>query len=108
MTMYLKNVLSACMGLWFLVSPWVFGFEDQTNAFFACVLLGSVQFVGSLLALGKTGKQVWQNWLCLTIGALFILFPNVFHVGLMAYFLFVVLGFLTILVNYANLYADEQ
>lgn len=90
-----------------LLSPWVFGFEDQTNAF-ACVLLGSVQFVGSLLALGKTGKRVWQNWLCLMIGALFILFPNVFHVGLMAYFLFVVLGFLTILVNYANLYADEQ
>lgn len=108
MTMYLKNVLSACMGLWFLVSPWVFGFETQTNALFACALFGSLQFVVSLLALGKTGKRVWQNWLCLAIGAIFILIPNVFHVGLMAFFLFVVLGFITILVNYSNLYADEQ
>lgn len=108
MTMYMKNLISACMGLWFVLSPWVFGFEDQTNAMFASVLLGSLQFVGSMLALGKTGKRVWQNWLCLAIGAIFILYPNLFHVQLMAYFLYVLLGFMTILVNYANLYADEQ
>lgn len=106
--MYLKNVLSACMGLWFLFSPWIFGFEALTNALFTCALLGSLQFVSSLMALGKTGKKVWQNWLCFIIGALFIVVPNVFHLNLMAFFSFVVLGFMTILVNYANLYADEQ
>ncbi|MCY9665159.1 SPW repeat protein [Paenibacillus alginolyticus] len=106
--MYWKNLLSACMGLWFVVSPWVFGFEAHTNALYTCALLGSLQFVGSLLALGKTGKKVWQNWFCFIIGAVFIVVPNVYHLDIMAFFSFVVLGFMTILVNYANLYADQQ
>lgn len=106
--MYLKNSLSALMGLWFLMSPWVFGFGEVTNALFSCALLGGLQFVSSMLALGKSGKHLWQNWLCVTTGALFIVLPNVFHLGLMAFFSFVVLGFMTILVNYANLYPESQ
>lgn len=106
--MYLKNSLSALMGLWFLMSPWVFGFGDVTNALFSCTLLGGLQFVSSMLALGKSGKHMWQNWLCVATGALFIVLPNVCHLGLMAFFSFVVLGFMTILVNYANLYPESQ
>lgn len=106
--MYLKNCLSALMGLWFLLSPWVFGFGDVTNALFSCAFIGSLQFVSSMLALGKTGKHMWQNWLCVATGALAIVLPNVFQLGMLAFLSFVMLGFMTILVNYANLYPDSQ
>ncbi|OCT13296.1 hypothetical protein A8709_03300 [Paenibacillus pectinilyticus] len=106
--MYLKNSLSALMGLWFLISPWVFGFGDVTHALFSCALFGSLQFVGSMLALGKSGKHIWQNWLCVVTGALCIVVPNVFHLGMLAFCSFVFFGFMTVLINYANLYPDEQ
>ncbi|KRE83753.1 hypothetical protein ASG89_11555 [Paenibacillus sp. Soil766] len=106
--MYLKNSLSALMGLWFLMTPWVFGFGDVTNALFTCALFGSLQFVSSMLALGKTGKHMWQNWVCVGCGVVFIVFPNVYHLSFMAFFSFVALGFMTILINYANLYPDSQ
>ncbi|MGG1520185.1 SPW repeat protein [Paenibacillus oryzisoli] len=106
--MYLKNVLSACLALWFAVSPWVFDFRHETNAMLICLVLGSLQFVCSMLALGKSGKQVWQNWVCVCFGALFIAVPNVFELQLKAFFSFVVLGFLTMLLNYANLYPESE
>ncbi|UKS24473.1 SPW repeat protein [Paenibacillus sp. HWE-109] len=108
MNTYMKNLLCACIGIWFLVSPWVFGFQTQPNAIFTCALLGSLQFVAALLALGKSGKKVWQNWVCLVIGALFIVVPNVFHLNLLAFTSFVVLGFMTILTNYSNLFPEYQ
>ncbi|TXK77968.1 SPW repeat protein [Paenibacillus sp. N3.4] len=106
--MYLKNLMSAGMGIWFLVSPWVFDFTDHMNAFLVCALLGSLQVVLSLLALGKTGKKVWENWICFFTGAVFLVLPNLYGLHLMAFFSFVVLGFMTMLVNYANLYDDFQ
>ncbi|MEC0228738.1 SPW repeat protein [Paenibacillus alba] len=108
MTMYMKNLLCACMGIWFLVSPWVFGFEANASALYSCVLFGSLQFVLAILALGKSGSKVWPNWICCVIGVLFIVVPNVYHLELMAFFSFVVLGFMTILVNYSNLYPDQS
>lgn len=104
--MIFKNLLSACLGVWFLLTPWVFGFADQSNALLICCLLGGLQFVCSLLALGKSGKHVWQNWICFFIGAVFIVLPNLYHWDMVAFFVFVVLGFMTMLVNYSNLYSD--
>ncbi|MFC5452074.1 SPW repeat domain-containing protein [Paenibacillus aestuarii] len=104
--MTLKNILSACLGVWFLLTPWMFAFTNESNAFWLCVILGGLQVICSLLALGKSGRNVWQNWVCFFIGAVFIVIPNLFHWGLLAFFLFVALGFLTMLLNYSNLYAE--
>jgi hypothetical protein len=106
--MVLKNVLSACLGVWFIMTPWVFGFSDQTNPFLLYVLLGSLQVVCSLLAGAKSGKNVWQNWVCFAIGAVFIVIPNLYQWQMMAFFLSVMLGFVTMLLNYSNLYSDYQ
>ncbi|MEW9698189.1 SPW repeat protein [Paenibacillus sp. SI8] len=106
--MVFKNVLSACIGVWFIVTPWVFGFTDQANPFLICVVLGGLQVVCSLLAGAKSGSKVWQNWVCFVIGAIFILIPNLYQWHMMEFFLSVVLGFMTMLVNYSNLYSDCQ
>ncbi|WNR43436.1 SPW repeat domain-containing protein [Paenibacillus roseipurpureus] len=106
--MYLRNCLSAIMGIWVLLNPWVFGFGDVTNALFGCAIIGSLQFVCSMLVLGKTGDHMWQNWACVVTGALSIVLPNVFQLGMLAFLSFIFFGFMTILVNYANIYPDSQ
>ncbi|NEW08304.1 hypothetical protein GK047_20080 [Paenibacillus sp. SYP-B3998] len=106
--MIFKNVLSALIGIWFIATPWVFGFTDQINPYLVCIFLGSLQVICSLLAGGKTGHKVWQNWVCFLTGAVFIVLPNLYQWSILEFFIFVVLGFMTLLLNYSNLYSDYQ
>ncbi|UJF34606.1 SPW repeat domain-containing protein [Paenibacillus hexagrammi] len=106
--MMMKNLVSALLGLWFIATPWVFGFTDLEQAKLVCIVLGGIQFVFSLLAIGKSGPKTWQNWIAFFAGIWFIIFPNIYHMALLAFFLFVVTGFVTMLINYSNLYDDYQ
>jgi uncharacterized membrane protein YfcA len=105
--MIVKNVLSALIGLWFIATPWMFGFVDQRQAFVVCICLGIIQFISSLLAFGKSGKTSWPNWISLCIGICFLVYPNVYHFEITEYSLTVFLGFVTFLFNYSNLFPDQ-
>jgi hypothetical protein len=105
--MTVKNLFSALIGVWFIVTPWMFNFVENTHAFVICMILGSIQVIFSLLAWGKSGKKAWQSWISLFIGISFIIYPNIYHLDIAAYSLSVLLGFVTLLLNYSNLFPDN-
>jgi len=106
--MTIRNSLSALIGLWFIMAPWIFDYSDHTNAFLSSVICGAVQLFASLLAFGKKGWNAWQNWLALLMGVWFIMFPITFAFQLMETVALVGLGIVTVLLNYYNMNAEEQ
>lgn len=97
--MKITNSLAALIGLFFVISPWVFAFSDQTGALWYSIIVGIVQIAASLLAIGKSGWGAWQSWLSLVAGVLFIILPLAYSLGSGATWTFIVLGIVTVLIN---------
>ncbi|UUZ81119.1 SPW repeat protein [Paenibacillus sp. P26] len=97
-----RNTLSALIGLWFLIAPWVLGF-DSPGALWTSVVFGAVQIISSLWATDKSGWGVWQNWVSLVAGVWFILLPFAYSLSSGETWSSVILGLITVLLNLQNL-----
>ncbi|OXM84422.1 SPW repeat protein [Paenibacillus rigui] len=104
--MTVRNSLSALIGLWFIMAPWLFHYSDHHNAFLSSVICGAVQLVASLLAIGKKGWYTWQNWVALLMGVWFIMFPIAYGFKLLETTVLVFLAVTTVLLNYFNMNAE--
>jgi hypothetical protein len=106
--MKVQNLISAMIGLWFVCSPWIFGFVDGTSEFYMCVVFGSVQSAASLLAMAAWRRGRLLNVLCALIGLSFIIFSNAFHVSILELVVFEVLGLASIMINYSVIFPESQ
>ncbi|WP_372814324.1 hypothetical protein [Paenibacillus sp.] len=104
--MAFRNGFTAMIGVLWLTAPWWASFTDTSGAVLAGVLFGLLQAVSSLLAHGRTGWSSWPNWISLLCGVWFILYPFLYHFDWMLTLLYVVLGYLTVLLNYTNMNTD--
>ncbi|MEI7027062.1 SPW repeat domain-containing protein [Paenibacillus sp. y28] len=106
--MTVKNVCSALIGVWLAFTPWLFDFTDHRSALLTCVLMGAIQCVCSLLAIGRSGRTSWPNWLALLMGVSFLIFPHVFDIAVSLFFLHIIFGFITIVLNFCSLFPEYQ
>ncbi|MCL6632048.1 MAG: SPW repeat protein [Alicyclobacillus herbarius] len=75
-----RNGMSALIGIWFIIAPWVLGFSSPTAAVWTSVVAGVIQLIASGWATylkDSSGTKVWQTWVSLLMGIWFILQPFV-------------------------------
>ncbi|MCR8630831.1 SPW repeat domain-containing protein [Paenibacillus radicis (ex Xue et al. 2023)] len=106
--MIVKNVLSSFIGVWFIFTPWIFGFTGNSTEYYTCLTFGSIQFIFSLLASMKPWKFSVMNWAPLLTGVWFIIFPNAFDMYIVDIVVLEILGLATILLNYALIFPESQ
>jgi hypothetical protein len=102
-----RNVLSALIGLWFIIAPWAVGFSDHSGAVWVSLIFGIVQLLVSLWAYGKSGWNVWQNWVTVITGILFIILPFSSSLSSGETWASVILGLLTVIFSFWNLGSKE-
>ncbi|UUZ86063.1 SPW repeat protein [Paenibacillus sp. P26] len=101
--MHYRNGLSALIGLLFMFAPWWFQFGHVEGVVTSSLIAGFIQLAASLLAIGKTGWNSWQNWLALLAGVWFIIFPLAYMLDLLLSVMYIALGITTVLLNYFNM-----
>ncbi|MDQ0189025.1 SPW repeat protein [Alicyclobacillus cycloheptanicus] len=97
-----RNGLAALIGIWFIISPWVFHYADETAPLWTSIVLGAIQLIASgwATALKDTsGWKVWQTWVSLVMGAWFIVQPFVFSLSSAETWTSVILGAITMILN---------
>lgn len=97
-----RNGLTALIGIWFIISPWVFNYSDHTGALWASIILGAIQLIASAWAMFKnnaSGWKVWQTWVSLIMGVWFIIQPFAFSLGKGETWTSVILGIITVVLN---------
>ena len=68
-----RNGLAAIIGIWFIISPWIFDYSDQSDALWTSVVIGAVLFIAAGWAVfleNSSGWAVWQTWIALLAGIL--------------------------------------
>ncbi|RIV24710.1 hypothetical protein D2Q93_06405 [Alicyclobacillaceae bacterium I2511] len=74
-----RNWLVAIIGIWFIISPWVFGFSGHAGATWTSVIAGVIQLLVSGWAATREDSTAnwsnWMNWVSLLMGAWFVLQP---------------------------------
>lgn len=98
-----RNLLAALIGLWFIGAPWILGYSGHSGALWSSMAAGFAELAFSLLALGKTGWGSWQHWIAFLAGVWFMMLPFVFSFGLGMTLFMLVLGVVTILLNFYNM-----
>ncbi|NRF95900.1 SPW repeat protein [Paenibacillus frigoriresistens] len=72
----INNTLTALIGIWFIIAPWIFGFSDHVAALSISVVIGAVQLITSL----RSFKTPEWNFITFFVGVWFIIFPFVYTV----------------------------
>lgn len=62
-----QDPVSAVLGLWLAISPWVLGFQSDVAAIPNAVIVGLAIFAVALAASFR--PQAWQPWASLLLGA---------------------------------------
>lgn len=101
-----RNVLSALIGLFFILAPWLIGFSDNGNAVRTSLIMGIVLASASVLAIGQAGWNSWQLWTSFIAGIGFIMFPFIYGFSWMLAGLYVILGLIVVFLNFYNMDAD--
>jgi hypothetical protein len=73
-----RNGISAIIGIWFIIAPWLLGFSGHTAALWTSVVGGAIQLISSAWAAfldDSSGWKVWQTWVSLLMGVWFIVQP---------------------------------
>ncbi|OAB40562.1 hypothetical protein PMSD_01260 [Paenibacillus macquariensis subsp. defensor] len=97
-----RNGLAAIIGIWFIISPWIFDYSDQKEALWTSVIVGAVLLIVSGWALcqeDSSGWAVWQTWVSLLAGIWFVIHPYVFSLDSETMWTTVILGAVTIILN---------
>lgn len=67
--------LSIIAGLWLLISPFILGYSDRTNAVWDDVILGIAIAIIAALRLWWFSDMAWLSWLNLILGAWVVISP---------------------------------
>ncbi|MBX6353047.1 MAG: SPW repeat protein [Thermoflavifilum sp.] len=105
-----KQWLSALMGAWFIISPWVLSFQHQTAALWTSIVIGAIQLIASVWgALTRdTGSiRLWMAAISLITGVWFVIQPFAFAQNTVTTWVTAVLGVITALLNVWNLVEDR-
>ncbi len=106
-----RNWLSAVIGAWLMMSPWVLGLHNQVQATNATLFVGLIQAVVSIwaaLAVRLQSWKTWQNWVAFLCGAWFIVQPFLGHYELGQYYATIAAGLVTIFVNMWSLIDNHE
>lgn len=77
-----RNWLSALIGVWFMIAPWVIGFTYERDATWLSVFVGGLQVLVSIWAAAVVERpnwRVWQNWIAVLTGFWFVVHPFLGH-----------------------------
>lgn len=105
-----RNGLAAIIGIWFIISPWIFDYSDQEGALWTSIIVGAVLLIVSGWAVclkDSSGWAVWQTWISLLAGVWFVIHPFVFSLESEALWTTVVLGAVTIILNLWTMATSE-
>ena len=61
-----QDPVTALLGAWFAVSPWVLGVQDNTTVLATCLALGAALLLASVGAMFDSMN--WEHWLAGAIG----------------------------------------
>ena len=68
--------LNALIGVWFIVSPWIMGFNQLSSATWFSVIAGAILLIVSFWAATQTDAinwSSWQGWVSLIVGIVFVI-----------------------------------
>ncbi|MDQ0189024.1 SPW repeat protein [Alicyclobacillus cycloheptanicus] len=97
-----RNGLAALIGIWFIISPWVFSYSNDTGALWTSIVIGAIQLIVAAWAMGKSdssGWGTWQTWIYLLTGIWFIIQPFVYALSTGATWTTVILGAVTVILS---------
>lgn len=68
-----QDPINVLLGIWFVVSPWVLGFQASSTPTISMVVLGVVLIAAALGA--SFAARAWEEWVEGVIGILMIISP---------------------------------
>ncbi len=77
-----QDGVSVLVGVWLVISPWVFGYFGITAAMLTSVVLGVIIAVDAGAALLKFHE--WEEWVSMVMSVLLIMSPWLFDYAAMA------------------------
>lgn len=108
---YLKHwqdPVNCLLGLWFVLSPWVMGFQDSTPAVATAIVLGVLMIIASFGAMML--PKAWEEWSQAVLGVLMIIAPwgVQFHTNVDASRTAVITGIVTLVLALWTLATDKD
>jgi SPW repeat len=106
-----RNWLSAVLGAWLIVSPWVLGLDNQQQATSSTLIVGIIQVVVSVWAAISVSVQswkTWQNWVAFACGLWFVFQPFLGHYEIGQYYTTVATGVVTLGINMWSLIDNRE
>jgi hypothetical protein len=74
-----KDVVNLVLGVWLVISPWVFGFAAEQAPTWNVWIIGAVIAIAALAALVAFNR--WEEWVNAVLGAWLILSPFILGFG---------------------------
>lgn len=80
-----RNDTVAVIGIWFFISPWLFGLSGNVTLLWVSMIAGAVMFIASVWAATRPEMTAnwsnWQNWVSLLAGVWFVAQPWLLNVS---------------------------
>lgn len=68
-----QDPVNSLLGLWFVLSPWVVGYQDNAPAVAAAIVLGALMLIAAFGAMML--PKAWEEWSQVVLGILMIIAP---------------------------------
>ena len=68
-----QDAVTALLGVWLLVSPWVLGYQGVVVAMVSTMAIGALLIANSFGAMQVS--QAWEEWLDVILGVVLMLLP---------------------------------
>ncbi|MGH8820177.1 MAG: SPW repeat protein [Rhodoferax sp.] len=68
-----QDPVNCLLGLWFVLSPWVVGYQDMSGAVASAIVLGVLMIIASFGAM--LVPKAWEEWSQFVLGILMIIAP---------------------------------
>ena len=68
-----QDPVNSLLGLWFVLSPWVVGYQDMSGAVATAIVLGVLMIIASFGAMMI--PKAWEEWSQVVLGVLMIIAP---------------------------------
>ncbi|MCZ8522238.1 MULTISPECIES: SPW repeat protein [Paenibacillus] len=98
-----RSSLTALIGLWFVLAPWIMGFAGESSALWSSIIGGGVLLLSSVLGFGKSGWDSLFNWLSLLSGVWLIIFAMAFGFPVLQAAFYLLLGLAAVLLTFYNM-----
>ncbi|MBE3555647.1 MAG: SPW repeat protein [Firmicutes bacterium] len=96
-----QRIATLVFGIFFIVSPWIIGFADQTTWLIVNLVLGVILAGLSAWAMFSKSTPAWLDWVNAVLGLYFLLTPFSFLIGFSGLWMYVsiVLGAVTLILS---------